>query len=305
MLYNRLEPNFNLEETQLLVSIFAGGEALGYHVDSVVVTVGEVEVTVRSIQSLCSGFIVDSIAMDAYMELCTRRDEQLSDAYRLINEMKRGYIPRSPTFFLKSNVANLFLDPELSIEDTLAQLPVRIHELLDCYRVVIPYFVVAKDYWILVIIDNSSSTPAGQPRSELVHFVFPRYVDVEQSPTCSDERTALLEAIKQKVGALFVVPHEVQGQGDDQRETTAANLATTQWIYQDPCVLLQAATPLTCNRTPKWIPGRIVQKEDSGLYVMYAVECDYFDAPIFAETDDWTNVRRGFAFRLLNNQLLL
>ena len=45
---------------------------------------------------------------------------------------------------------------------------------------------------------------------------------------------------------------------------------------------------------------------DSGLYVLFAMECDYFDSPVYApDPIHWTTFRIRMAYCLLNKQLLL
>ncbi len=47
----------------------------------------------------------------------------------------------------------------------------------------------------------------------------------------------------------------------------------------------------------------VYNNEDSGLYVLFAMECDYFDSPIFApDQTHWSNFRTRMAYCLLNRQ---
>ena len=44
----------------------------------------------------------------------------------------------------------------------------------------------------------------------------------------------------------------------------------------------------------------LVNHVDSGLYVLYAIECDYYDCPIFATTpEDFYNIRMKLSHCLL------
>lgn len=68
---------------------------------------------------------------------------------------------------------------------------------------------------------------------------------------------------------------------------------------EDQPVDSQRRIPLTHNHG-------VPEKAASGIYIIYFVECDYFDAPIFAPLDmDWINIRRTLAYCIINEQLLL
>ncbi len=60
------------------------------------------------------------------------------------------------------------------------------------------------------------------------------------------------------------------------------------------------------NRTPLRMPGSVLSKKDSGIYIVYAIDCDYYDAPIFADStfNDWCNIRRNYAFCMANAELI-
>ena len=60
-----------------------------------------------------------------------------------------------------------------------------------------------------------------------------------------------------------------------------------------------------CNRTPRDMKREVALLTDSGIYITYAIECDYFDAPIFAEPQDWVHFRNRLAYCILKKEFLL
>ena len=59
------------------------------------------------------------------------------------------------------------------------------------------------------------------------------------------------------------------------------------------------------HRTPPAISLSVTDRNDSGIYVSYAMECDYFDLPIYGElSSDLLNLRKKLAYWLLKQQLL-
>ena len=54
-----------------------------------------------------------------------------------------------------------------------------------------------------------------------------------------------------------------------------------------------------------YLDAKVSNVPDSTIYILYAMECDNYDTPIFADDQDWPNIRRKFTYSLINNQLLL
>ena len=79
---------------------------------------------------------------------------------------------------------------------------------------------------------------------------------------------------------------------------TAVVPANFTIIYDNP----HAPPSITCNRTPSGMFGKVALSTDSGLYLTY--ECDYFDAPIFADTQGWSLIRQKMAYCVLNQEIL-
>ena len=81
---------------------------------------------------------------------------------------------------------------------------------------------------------------------------------------------------------------------------TAVVPANFTIIYDNP----HAPPSITCNRTPSGMFGKVALSTDSGIYLTYAIECDYFDAPIFADTQGWSLIRQKMAYCVLNQEIL-
>ena len=93
------------------------------------------------------------------------------------------------------------------------------------------------------------------------------------------------------------------GRGDPDGVHDVARSSVSSRIklfYEDPSKLPSSA----CHRTPPGMNRKVAARNDSGIFVLYAMECDYFDAPIFADPQDWVNIRRKLAYSLLRKQLL-
>jgi hypothetical protein len=73
-------------------------------------------------------------------------------------------------------------------------------------------------------------------------------------------------------------------------------------IFNDPKLPVETID-LKCHRTPRNMPGSVNHVEDSGIYVAYAMECDYYDSPIYVPGDNWSNIRKNFCHYLLKNDL--
>lgn len=244
--------------------------------------------------------------MDALLKLFSARDEMLSEAHKEMSQHKRGYNPRRASLYINTAVAKILFDNNSTIEELLchpsiaALIADRSFEV--CYKIMIPFMY--KDEWMLVIVDNSSSSKHD------VHFVYPKYKDIV-APNKPDEHCAFNLRIIQKIDSILDLCKSnesasiepILAVADIQAPQPAAVNIPRRYIFQDP---ESTYISNTCHRTPNGMPGSVTLTTDSGIYVAYAMECEYFDAPIFAETDDcWNIIRRKFAYWLLCNQMLL
>jgi len=199
----RLEPTTDVEERKLVHEVFAGGEKLNMNLDSSVVIVGDIDLSVRSIQTLDLKFLVNSFVMDAFMELCEQRDVQLCDAYRQVNESSRVFSLRLTSHFMKSNTANVLLDVEKTIEstvsNTLVQSLIVDKVLLRSYRTIVPYFWGIKNEWILIVLESCIASAS----SMYIHFVYLRYSDDVVLSSTLDERVGLNLLIKERLEAVL------------------------------------------------------------------------------------------------------
>ena len=275
------------KEIQTVQGMFAGGEPLNLHLHSNAVTIGDeentVDINVRSVQSLCSGYSVENPAMEAIIQLFNSRDKSICEAYKEVNEKKIGYIPRMRSLYISINISTILFNSNDASLDELVQIPVVAglisnRSIVSNYRTVIPYFWSLHQQWIVIIIDSITKR---------ILILYPRYDQSIRCPSTSDSRVALNSAIKEVISKLIQL-------SDNE------NYVETDWIYQysDPedsndKVLLIGESHTT-----------VFHANDSGIFVLYAMETDYFNAPFYApEKLDWDNFRIRLAYCLLSKQL--
>ena len=279
---NRLTPLVDANDIRLVKGFFEGGEPLNLHLHSPAVSLGNnLEIVVKSVQSLHVGYNIDHAAMDAMIYLFGARDLQLCDAHKQVNEKLRGYVQRERSQFLGSEISNLLFDGTASMESIL-QHPkildiVTSKSVTTCYRTVIPYFWSTRGEWVLAIIDTVTSS---------VHFIHPFYASDITAPISSDERSALNIFLKDKIEQVL-------------RKTIGDEYVPGKWTFYMNIEENGRVFVINDTRTV------VYNATDSGLYVLFAMECDYFDSPIYApDPTHWTNFRTRMAYCLLNKQLL-
>ena len=281
-LFYRLTPLPDANDIRLVKGFFDGGESLNLHLHSPAVTLGNgKEIVLKSVQSLQLGYSLDQTAMDAMLYLFAARDLQLCDAHKQVNEKLRGYTLRERSQFLSSEIANVLFDGTTSMESIL-QHPTILETItsksfLTCFRTIIPYFWSLKSEWVLTIIDTVTST---------VHFVHPFYAIDISDPISSDDRSALNVFLKDKI--LSILQH-----------STGEVFVPGKWTFHMNIEDNGRVSVINGKRTV------VYNALDSGLYVLYAMECDFFDSPMFASDPiHWTHFRTRMAYCLLNKQLL-
>ena len=279
---NRLTPLPDANDIRLVKGFFDGGEPLNLHLHSIAVTLGNgQEIVLKSVQSLHSMYQVDKLAMDAMVYLFAARDLQLCEAHTQVNEKLRGYIKRERSQFLNSEISVVLFDGAISIESML-QHPIILEQVnsksfLVSYRTVIPYFWSAKSEWVLAIIDTATSS---------VQFVHAFYHSAISTLVTSDERSALNVFLKDRIESML-------------KNSTVGEYVSTKWTFHMSIEVNGRVTVINDVRTV------VYNANDSGLYILFAMECDFFDSPIFApDRTHWSNFRTRMAYCLLSKQLL-
>ena len=267
-------------DVRLVRGFFEGGESLNLHLHSHAVTLDNgAEIVVKNVQTLQLGYRLDIATMDAMVYLFNSRDVQLCEAHTQVNEKLRGYIKRDQSQYLNSKVSHVLFDESLPIDSKLQHPTVleiiNSKSFLKCYRTVIPFFWI--DEWILVIIDTMTYT---------VHFVHPLYSTGIRDPSTADERCTVNVFLKGIIEAIL-------------QTSTGEGYISGKWTFYLSLEENGRATVINSIRTV------VYDTEDSGLYVLFAMECDYFDSSMFApDCIHWSNFRTRMAYCLLNKQLL-
>ena len=243
--------------------------------------------------------------MDAFLELCVLRDAQLVTAYNEVNHDKAGYVPRIGCTYLLSTFATLLMQPDVSLEQflnyDLVQGLVRQQVFQKSYRTIIPLFWRGDpNEWFLIIVDTSNHS---------VNFIFTKFSEVVDSQICSDAKAALCVGLKEKLeGLLSSQPPASTSTTTDLEEQLTDQQPVIQWTFVNHFNSIgmddSHADPL--RRIPLSHNHGVSEKSASGIYIMYSIECDYFDTPIFAPLEtDWLNIRRNLAYCIINEQLML
>ena len=192
-----------------------------------------------------------------------------------------GYIKRERSQFLNSEISNILFDSAISIESML-QHPIILEQVnsksfLLSYRTVIPYFWSAKSEWVLAIIDTATSS---------VQFVHAFYDSAISTLISSDERSALNVFLKERIESILQI-------------STVGEYVPSKWTFHMSIEVNGRVTVINDVRTV------VYNANDSGLYILFATECDFFDSPIFApDRTHWSNFRTRMAYCLLSKQLL-
>ena len=278
-----MTPLVDANDVRMVKGFFDGGEPLNLHLHSPAVTLGNgTEIVLKSVQSFHSGYCLDQPAMDAMVYLFEARDLQLCDAHKQVNEKLRGYVRRERSQFLCSEVSNILFDTTASTESIL-QHP-KILEIITsksvstCYRTIIPYFWSTKGEWVLTIIDTVTSS---------VQFIHPFYASEITVLISTNERSALNIFLKDKIEPVL-------------QQTIGEEYVPGKWTYY--MNIEETGRVVSVINDTRTV---VYNAYDSGLYVLFVMECDYFDSPIYApDPTHWTNFRTRMAYCLLNKQLL-
>ena len=254
----------------MVKGFFDGGEPLNLHLHSPAVTLGNgLEIVVKSVQSLQSGYCLDQTAMDSLVYLFTARDLQLCDAHKQVNEKLRGYVQRERSQ-LGSDISNILFDGSVSMESIL-QHP-RILEIITSksfstcyYRTIIPYFWIAKSEWVLIIIDTVTSS---------VQFLHPFYASDISAPISPDNCSALNIFLKDNIVPVL-------------QNTMGEEYVPGKWTFHMNTEENGRVLVINGTRTTVYNPL------DSGLYVLFAMECDYFDSPVYVPPTLFTGQNLG------------
>ena len=305
----RLDPTADGEDIQLIRDLFDGGEARRMGPSSVAVQIekrillndytpdtfhywqsGDHAVTVQIFQSLQAGEILSCEAMDAMLQLFINRDQQMCEAYVQVNEKKTGYIQRLESMYVKS-----FFSSKLKRDHPIADM-LREPQIAFCvekqfflkpYRCIMPLLWDAKNEWILIVIEASVRA---------VQIIYPKYVSNVAQSSSGDERVAYSIVLREILFAILSA-------------SEIAHATNVPWdcfcIYNSPGTN-DSLKGSTNHRIPDGMDCGLTNHLDSGLYILYAIECDYYDSPIFATlADDYDNIRMKLAHCLLNKQLII
>jgi len=314
----RLDPIADADDIQLIKDLFAGGESRRMGLNSIAVRIedssvsqhlpdtfqslqsGNHNVSVRVFRSFQAGQLLSKEGMDAVLQLFINRDQQMCEAYAQVNEKKPGYVLRSESFYVKSDLSSILMR-EQSLDSMLADPSVsfciRKQLFVKAYRCIIPLLWEQKNEWILIIID---------PSAHSVHTIYPKYsADVIQASS-GDEKVSNSILLKDKLSAILT---ETSTLLIPQPQQVEINQVTHTWQFY--CIYNSSGAHdiLKDNinhRTPTGMDCGISQHHDSGIYILHAMECDYYDCPIFNTiAEDWNIIRMKTAHCVLNKQLII
>ena len=297
----RLEPTYDAEERQLISDLFNGGAMRNLNPNSIIVSINDkYPIDVKCIQSFSSGQFLSEIAMDAFLELCNVRDLQLVTAFNEVNVDKSGYIPRIGCTYLNSQFSSLLMQSDFSVDrftaHDLVQELIQKQTFRKSYRTFIPVLWTGdhRNEWLLIIMDTSNHT---------INFIFTKFSVVVESSVSEDEKAALTVSLR---GKLEIILSQIN-LPPDQEEQKVEQQQQIEWTfvnYFNSSLEEQSADPH--RRIPLSHYQGISEKAGSGIYIMHTIECEYFDAPLFAPLEhDWINIRRNLAYSIIKEQLMI
>jgi hypothetical protein len=323
--FYRLDPISEADDMQLIRDLFAGGESRRMSLNSIAARIednrasqhspdtfqslqsGNHNVSVRQFQSFQAGELLSKEVMDAILQLLVNRDHQMCEAYAQVNEKKPGYVQRSESFYVKSNLSTILMREE-SIDSMLADPSVafciRKQLFVKAYRSIIPLLWETKNEWILIIID---------PSSHSVHAIYPKYTADVVLASSGDERVSNSVFLRDKLFAILSAsstlhhqPPQVVDQHQPQVPSAASNVSWQFYYIYNSSGINDTLKDNINHRTPTDMDCGISRHHDSGIYTIHAMECDYYDCPIFNTiTEDWNVIRMKIAHCVLNKQLII
>ena len=269
--------------------------------NSIIVTINDkYPIDVKCIQSFNSGQFLSEIAMDAFLELCYVRDSQLVTAFNEVNVDKSGYIPRIGCTYLNSQFSSLLMQSDLSVEQFtahgLVQELIQKQTIFKSYRTFIPVFWPGnhRNEWLLIVLDNSYHT---------ANIIFTKFSVVNESSISEDEKAALTISLGEKLEILLSQVN-LQPDHEEQKVEQQQQKKWTFVTYFNSTTEEQSADPH--RRIPLSHYQGVSEKAGSGIYIMHIIECEYFDAPLFAPLElDWINIRRNLAYCIIKEQLMI
>ena len=258
---------------------------------------GNHSVTVQMFQSFQAGEIISHAAMDAiFLQLFINRDQQMCDAYLQVNEKKPGYVRRSESMYIKSCFSTKLMrdEPvEAMLEDPAIVLCIEKQFLLKPYRCIIPLLWDNKNEWILIVIDAATHS---------VQIIYPKYSENVLQASSGDERVANSIVLKDKLIAILSASDHLAVHPNP----THPNPPWLFYYIYNSAGTNDVLKHDTNHRIPDGMDCGLANHLDSGLYVLYAIECDYYDCPIFATTpEDFDNIRMKLSHCVLNKQLII
>ena len=324
----RLDPAIDAEDMQLIRDLFAGGESRRMGPNSIAVRIEDTrsQNTPDTFQSLQSGNHHNvSVRVSNHFKLVAIYQRRvwmqsysfssigiISCAKPMHKSMKKSQdMFHDPRVFIKSNLSTIFMC-EQSIESMLADPSVlyciQKQFFVKAYRCIIPLLWEIKNEWLLIIIDPSTNS---------VHTIYPKYTTDVVQGSSGDERVANSIVLRDKLSAIVSASpsrsvNQPQGGGtNDQQQplqtTPESNIVPWQFYF----TYNSSGTHDTFkdninNRTPDGMDCGVCRHHDSGIYILHAMECDYYDCPIFNTiTEDWNIIRIKLSHCVLNKQLIL
>ena len=311
--YYRLDSVTDADDLQLIRDLFAGGESRRMSLTSIAVRIednlsqhladtfqslqsGIHNVSVSVFQTFQAGNLISKEGMDAVLQLFINRDQQMCEAYTQVNEKKPGYVQRSESFYIKSKLSDILMR-EQSVESMLADPSIAFciqkQLFVKAYRCIIPILLEHKNEWILIIFD---------PSTRSVHTIYPKYTADVLQGSSGDERVSNSIFLRDKLNAILSAASSPALQA-----TPDANIVSWQFycIYNSTGVNDTLKDNVN-HRTPTGMDCGVSQHNDSGIYILHVMECDYYDCPVFNTiADDWNIIRMKISHCILNKQLII
>ena len=265
-----MSPTEDGDERELVHGILEGGFRFQLLPTSEVVVIDNFPVTVKALQSFRSKSILETSALKALMLLMQKRDNDLCEAHSSVNAEKKSYQERSHCAYFSAETSTAICvssnEAELTKNKLISDI-IQNDRMLGKYKSFFPYYWSEMAEWILIIIDRSKSS---------IRVCYSNFSPVDTSRIESTQKQSKLIEKKFRIflGKVF-----------SQCESPPA------WKFS-----IQPPSPIPCD---------ITHQTESGLFVAYALECEYFDCPMYATAEDWSFIRNNFVYWILKKQMPL
>lgn len=286
-----------LDQQQLTVDgILRDGAGGRYAHDSNVWTQEDPVMTLRCFQTLREKTHLSSEFVSRVVVLLRARDKMLVNAYSQVNSTTATEHQRKACLYFSPNYLDAFLASDNSLQTLTESFATAFSsDFFDCHAAFFPALDDTSKEWFLISIYMASTTV-------VIHF--PKYAT---RPQVHVDRSAPLRLQLQQ-SLLPVLSHHQQRRAP---ATTPPAPTAPPPPPARPTVPPPPPAVITWSVTVWEAPvheknlAEIETIFDSGLYLIWNIECRYFDIDMYFERQDLPHLRKNIGYCVLQSHLKL